>query len=428
VRTLCHCVQGAAEPLDPVLDPAPAARARVERHDVAAAGALAAQQRAVRKYPSAVRIDLRVLARNAATLRQLVPAHTRMCAVLKNNAFGHGSGPVARAVAPYVDAVAITDNVEAEAVRAAGVQLPLLRVRCACPDEVASSVVDVEEVVGSLEVARLLSAIGLARGRPIRVHVFLNIGENRMSFQVPGELGDVAALAQLSGVHVVGIMGHFACADDVPVTRQQLRHFTAAADSVEAALAGASTAAGGPRRRLVRHVANTQATVTLPETHLDMVRIGGGFFGQEANVKPLGLQPAFTWTTSVALVRRLPKGSALGYGMAYTARADMVVATLPVGYGNGYPKTLCGSDDAWAAHGEVVVNGVRCPIVGRISSAVITVDVTHVAAATGRSVAVGDPAVLMGDVVTAEDLASKLHTSFDNLTSTVLAADFEYVE
>ena len=263
--------------------------------------------------PSVVTIDLGILERNALLLRQLIPRPTKFCAVLKNNAFGHGIGPVSRAIAAHVDMLGVVDNWEIQEIRNAGVHLPILRVRCASPDEVAEAGANVEEMIASLEAATLFSAIGVAQGRSINVHIFVNIGENRMSFNLPYDMEDVLASVRLPNLNVVGIMGHFACAADLSITRSQLEYFLSIADAIDAAVSKAK----GATVRLTRHVANTQAAVSMPESHLGMVRIGGGLFGQEANVIPLGLRPAFTWSTRVSLVRRVPAGTAIGYGMAY---------------------------------------------------------------------------------------------------------------
>ncbi len=218
----------------------------------------------------------------------------------------------------------------------------------------------------------------------------------------------------------------FAIASDLEVSKSHLAQFSLMVEAVEKEL----SARKGSPVRLLRHVANTQAALTMPESQLDMVRIGGGMFGQEDNVTPLGLQPAFTWTTNVSIVRNVPRDSSLGYGMAYKVEEEKVVATLPVGYGNGLRKALSSSTDQWATHGEVVVHGVRCPIVGRISSSITCVDVTHVAAATGKHVVMGDEVTLMGKgplAPTAEDVARKLGTSFDDITSGVVGARVEYI-
>jgi alanine racemase len=376
--------------------------------------------------PSVVTIDLGTLERNASLLRNFVPRPTKFCAVMKNNAFGHGIGPVSRAIAPHVDMLGIVDNWEVQEIRNAGVTLPILRVRCASPDEVAEAGPGVEEMIASLEAAQAFSAIGAASGRMINVHIFVNIGENRMSFNLPYDMEDLLASVKLPNLNVVGIMGHFACAGDLGVTASQLEYFMSVSVAVESAV---STAKGAPLR-LIRHVANTQAAISMPESHLDMVRIGGGLFGQESNVIPLGLKPAFTWSTRVSLVRRVPAGTAVGYGMAYSVEKDKVIATLPVGYGNGLRKTLSSSRDAWATHGEVTVKGVRCPIVGRISSAVATIDVTNVEQITGYPVRMGDRVILMGTTCntdTAEDMAHRLGTSFDEITASIIGASTEYI-
>jgi alanine racemase len=375
---------------------------------------------------STVTVDLRQLDRNAQVLRSIVPRSTKFCAVVKNNAFGHGVGPVARSVARHVDMFGVVDNWEAHEIRGMGISHPILRVRCASPAEVMEAPPGVEEPIGSLEGARFASEIGAKLGRPINVHLFVNIGENRMSFNLPGEMEDLMAGSLLPYVNVVGIMAHFAVASDLTLSRAHLAHFIRMADTVEQALSKAK----GASVKLTRHVANTQATLTFPESRLDMVRIGGGIFGQEDNIKPLHLRPAFTWTTHVSVVRRVPKGSSLGYGMAYQVREDKVVASLPIGYGNGLRKVLSSSVDEWATHGEVVVHGVRCPIVGRISSSITTVDVTHVSAISGRPVRMGDTVTIMGtdpQEPTAEDVARRLDTSFDDITSSVVGAKIEYV-
>ena len=292
--------------------------------------------------------------------------------------------------------------------------------------QVLDAPIGVEEPIGSLEGAMFASQIGASLGRPINVHLFVNIGENRMSFNLPKEMDDMLKGSLLPNVNVVGIMAHFAVASDVTVSRQHLAHFLTMANTVEHAL----SAATGRPVKLVRHVANTQATLTMPEARLDMVRIGGGIFGQEDNVKPLHLRPSFTWTTHVSVVRSVPKGTSLGYGMAYKVMEDKIVASLPVGYGNGLRKVLSSSVDEWATHGEVVVQGVRCPIVGRISSSITTIDVTHVAARTGRPVRMGDVVTIVGkdpEAPTAEDVARRLDTSFDDITSSVVGARIQYV-
>lgn len=377
---------------------------------------------------STVTVDLRELERNARVLRGVISRDAKVCAVVKNNAFGHGVGEVSRAVGKHVDMFGVVDNWEAQAIRDAGVNHPILRVRCASPGEVASAPPGVQEPIGSLEGAQLASDIGRARGFPVAVHLFVNIGDNRMSFNLPQELGDLVEGSLLPFVDVVGIMAHFALASDLAVSRAHLAHFLSMVTEVE----GALSARKGAPVKLLRHVANTQASLTMPEAHLDMVRIGGGIFGQEDNVKPLTLRPAFTWTTSVSIVRKVPKGSSLGYGLAYKVTEDKVVATLPVGYCNGLRKVLSSSVDGWASHGEVVVHGVRCPIVGRISSSVTCVDVTHVPALTGKRVAMGDPVVILGkdpEAPTAEDVAKKINgsTSFDDVTSNICGTAFEYI-
>jgi alanine racemase len=181
-------------------------------------------------------------------------------------------------------------------------------------------------VLASYEAASLLSSIAVSKGRVVKCHIFINVGDNRMCYNTQTDMQDIVRSSLLPGIDVVGIMAHFACASNLDVTREQLALFLQQAATVEDAL---SVACGRPVK-LLRHTANTQATLSLPESHLDMVRIGGGLFGQEDNVKPLGLRPAFAWTTCVSLVRRVPAGTSVGYGMAFTlSSGTIVVRPLP---------------------------------------------------------------------------------------------------
>ncbi len=177
--------------------------------------------KAIAKAPapaSTVTIDLRELERNARVLRGVISRDAKVCAVVKNNAFGHGVAEVSRAVGRHVDMFGVVDNWEAQEIRDAGVNHPILRVRCASPDEVASAPPGVQEPIGSLEGAVLASEIGRARGSPVPIHLFVNIGDNRMSFNLPQEMGDLVTGSLLPYVDVVGIMAHVGYATQVHPT------------------------------------------------------------------------------------------------------------------------------------------------------------------------------------------------------------------
>ncbi len=486
----------------------------------------------VNPSPSVISIDLGVLDRNVALLRAMVSKSAKFCAVLKNNAFGHGIGPVALAIARHVDMFGVVDNWEAKEIRSLGLQTPILRVRCASPDEVLESVEGVEEVLASYEAASLFSSIAVACGRVIKCHIFVNVGENRFCYNLPADLKDIVQSSLLPGIEVVGVMAHFACASELELTRSQLALFLQQAATVEDAL---SAALGRPVK-LLRHTANTQAAISLPESHLDMVRIGGGLFGQEANVKPLGLRPAFTWTTCVSLVRRVPAGTSVGYGMAFTLssgqlntvrgvafeyaqltasgrcalrlqirwwpRCQLGMATDSGGLVTGLVwspalwRRLCNACPAVVAppRARVCVQKDVVVVVGSVGNArrgddqgrsvphrrshlvrsdhgsyaavvqcccclallllfhccrsswlgtllrfrwcrptsvsVSQVDVTNVEPLTGFPVKIGDRVILMGTTSnssTAEDLACRLGTSFDELTAGIVGASTEYI-
>ena len=352
-----------------------------------------------------VSVSPAVFAANIRQLRQLV-APARLCVVMKADAYGHGLDELAPvAVAAGADSIGVCTNPEAGVVRRHDPEVPLLRLRSALPDEYAESVrsLHLQEQVGSASVADYLDGLGRRRGRPVPVHVKIDTGMGRSGF-LPGEVEGVKRVCGLAGLRVVGVMTHLAGADDPDLAgaHRQLEEFWGLREALDDWLPD----------DVLSHTHNSAAAIRLGERRGDLVRAGAACFGvrtSRAFENPPELRPVMSMKTRVMEVRTLPAGATVGYGGLFRTTRTSRIATVPVGFGEGYPRSLFNK-------GVVLINGQRCPVVGRVSLNVTTVDVTDLEG----DVAWGDEVVLVGEQgeesVTFEELAesfASVHTEIN---------------
>ena len=341
-----------------------------------------------------VLIDRRAYEHNLNVLRAGLSPGCRICAVLKADAYGHGLdllAPVAAACG--IPVVGITDNWEAELVRRMNLPVTLLRLRPATLEEaVEARAWDVEEVIGSLQQAKAFSRVGLNGHRPFPVHLKLDVGIGRMGFSLPRQLEELREACRLEGLRIRGVMTHFPCADeaDLQQTREALERFNHDVRRIQPSLP----------EPVIRHAANSAGALRLPDSHQEMVRLGIVSYGlaPSPDAPPPGtLQPVMQWITRVAQVRWVPAESTIGYGRTVRLDCDRLIATLPVGYADGYLR-------AFSDRATVLIRGIPCPVVGRVSMDMTTVDVSHV-----PDVQPGETVVLMGrqgdKSISADDLA-----------------------
>jgi alanine racemase len=351
-----------------------------------------------------VRVSRRAFLDNIQALRKLV-APAKICVVMKANAYGHGLEALAPvAVEAGADSIGICTNPEAETIRRLGLRVPLLRLRMALPRELDQSVteLEIEEQVGTAAAAAYLAESGARRGRPVDVHIKIDTGMGRGGF-LPDELPAIRAVLSSPGLRVRGLMTHFATADGASL--EQTERQLATIRALRAELGNAL----GPGALF--HTHNSAATVRLPGSREDMVRVGAACYGVRTSREfenPEGLRPVMSFRSWVAQVRDIPRGHAIGYGSLFTTTRDSRIASLPVGFGEGYPRSLFNK-------GIVLIHGRRCPVVGRVSLNVTTVDVTDC-----EGVAWGDEAVLIGtqggEEITFEEMADKfasVHTEIN---------------
>jgi len=356
------------------------------------------------------RVDLAAVERNCERLRFAAGPHTALCAVVKANAYGHGTVPVARAaLAGGASWLAVAAAAEAAELRAGGIAAPILMMGALGAEELPIALDARADVVAWRPAfVGALRAAARGRERPLRVHVKLDVGMGRLGIRDPDELLRVAEQIHAAPeLELVGAMTHLPCADvDPERTREEVASFRRFGERLRALQPGA-----------ILHAANSAATLALRESRLDMVRCGVAIYGLDPfGVDPAAhsLEPALELCSYVAALKPLAPGESVGYGAAFVAREPTWIATLPIGYGDGWRRAF--SDNA-----EVLIGGRRHPLVGRVSMDNVTVDVGP----DPTGIAEGDEAVLLGrqgdERLTAEELARRIDTINYEITTGLTA-------
>jgi alanine racemase len=348
-------------------------------------------------------VDLAAVRHNVGVLAAAAPRAAVM-AVVKAEGYGHGAVPVARAAleagATWLGVCTLEEALE---LREAGIEAPVLSWLHLPDEDFAPAVgagVDLS-VSSRAHLAAVLDGVRRA-GRAVRLHLKVDTGLSRNGAQPADwpDLLDDAAKAQAEGAaEVVAVWSHLAHADepDHPMLDVQAGRLTDAwRAAVDRGLAP------------IRHLANSAATLTRPDLHLDLVRPGIAVYGLDPLARPVArspLRPAMTLSARVALVKRVPAGEGVSYGHAWTAPADTILALVPIGYADGVPRRL-----NFAGHMRVLLGGRLRPVVGRVCMDQVMVD----CGADGGGVRPGDRAVLFGPgdrgEPTAQDWADELET------------------
>ncbi|WP_319951829.1 alanine racemase [Caldinitratiruptor microaerophilus] len=345
--------------------------------------------------PTRALIDLDAIAHNVRELRRHLRPGTALMAVVKADGYGHGAVPVAReALAAGAEWLGVATVEEGIQLRQAGLTAPVLVLGPVLPEQ-AGQVVDhdLRVAVYDPRLARALDAVARGSGRPARVHVKVETGMGRIGVR-PEDVEPFARLvAGLPGVEVEGVFTHFAAADDPDpaYTREQIARF-------EDALAALGNAGVRPR---LRHAANSAAILAHPRAHYDLVRAGIALYGlapDAARSWPADLRPAMRLVSRIVHLKTMAPGEHVSYGATWTARGGERVATVPVGYADGYRRLF-------SNRGAMLVAGQPCPVVGRVC-----MDQTMIRIPPGVPAEVGDEVVLMGPGLTADDWAELLGT------------------
>ena len=368
-------------------------------------------------------INLNAYAHNIRELKRITRPPARLMAVVKANGYGHGAVEVAREAlqngAQYLGVARIN---EAIPLREAGLEVPILIFGYTPPD-LAHLLIDYEltQTVYSMSSASALSEQATRKGKKINVHLKVDSGMGRLGFLLAATNDtpdDVAAqnsiraietITRLPGLTVEGIFTHFATADSADKSYANLQ-----LDRFMDLLARLQKQGLEPP---VRHAANSGALIDMPDSHLDMVRPGIATYGlhpsDEVDKSSVDLRPVMSVKSRVIHLKQVPPGFNISYGITFQTKKQTTIATVPVGYADGFNRLL-------SSRGHMLVHGQRVPIVGRVCMDLTMLDVGDVS-----GVALEDEVVVFGEqgdeAVTADEIASHLDTINYEIVSTVTA-------
>lgn len=333
-------------------------------------------------------VNLEALRHNVAAARSQLAAGVKVMGVVKANAYGHGVGPVAKALVGHVDMYGVATVSEAEELRGHLPDAPVFILGPALPDERAR-VVAARFVpsVSTVEEARDYAA--LAGAEPLAVHLKIDTGMGRIGILEEHAVEVAREILALRGLKVTGLASHLPVADeDDAFTRDELARFQRVVGKLREA---------GVEHPLV-HVENSAGIIAYPAQAGDMVRAGLMIYGSSPipAFQPK-LRAVMTWKTRITLVRDMPAGHGVSYGRTFMTPKPMRIATLAVGYADGYQRHLSNRG------AEVLIGGRRCPVLGRVTMDQILADVSALPQA-----AAGDEVVLMGRQGSEEIFAAEL--------------------
>lgn len=349
-------------------------------------------------------IDAGALADNLGQFKSLLGPATRLMAVVKGEAYGHGMLPAARvALRAGANWLGVFNLCEALELRRAGVAAPMLVMGYVPLADLSQAVeIDVSITVSSEETLRALAEAAHVEGRPARVHLKLETGTHRLGFDAEGLRRALEIMRGSQWLKLEGAHTHFANIEDTTehdYAREQLSRF----QQMLALVGEAGFQVPVP------HTACTAAAVLFPETYFGLARVGIGFYGMwpsketylsalQSGRGPLRLRPALTWKTRVAQVKTVARGAYVGYGCTFRCTRETRLAILPVGYANGFDRRLSNT-----AH--VLVRGQRAPLRGRVCMNLCMADVSDI-----PDVALEDEVVLLGrqgeECITPEQMAA----------------------
>ena len=374
-------------------------------------------------------VDTAALKHNYEELRKLLPGSTLVMAVVKANAYGHGMVEVARALdGAGADSFGVATTEEGMELRPAlrpklndgSVTKPIV-VLGGVYDGPVGEFFDFEltPVVTDITSAGRINEEAVKRGLKKKVHVKVDTGMSRLGLLENEIKPFFNALRDLEGIEVEAMMSHFTCSETCSETYSKTcsedEGGEVAQRQVEALKRAAETAKGFGIDAPLLHMANSAAVVSIKDSHMDMVRPGLMLYGSYPHERlrtDIELKPVMTLKTRIVQLKSVPKGTPVSYGGAFITERDSLIATLPIGYGDGLDRGL------YRSGGEVLVSGKRAPIVGVVCMDLTMVDVTGI-----PGVGEGSEVVVIGsqgggsqsgacstDTITAEEMAAKLGT------------------
>lgn len=340
-------------------------------------------------------IDLDAVRFNMAQIRARVGSSSRVMAVIKADGYGHGAVAVAKALNASADYYGVAILEEAVELRKSGIEKPLLILGYTSPRQYHDLVMnDVTQTIFDYNTAKRLSATACSLGMTAKIHLAVDTGMNRIGFTADDEsLEVIKKIYELPGIFIEGIFTHFATADekDKAFAEAQLKKFTEFTEKLSDA----------GIRIPIKHVSNSAAIIDL-DCKFDMVRAGIILYGlypsEDVDKSAIELRPAMRMKTHVIFSKDVEAGVGISYGQTYVTEKKTRIATLPVGYADGYPRAL-------SSIGRVIVHGQYAPILGRVCMDQMMIDITGI-----DGIETEDDVILLGSdgekSITAEEIGN----------------------
>lgn len=327
-------------------------------------------------------IDLDAIAHNIDEVRKKVGEEVGILAVIKADGYGHGAIPIAGKLKDKVQYFAVAAVEEAVELREAGVTLPVLILGYTSPAQYEEVVrYDITQTIYSVDTAQKLSDEALRQGKCAKIHIALDTGMTRIGFLMSEDsVEEIMQISRLSGIYLEGLFSHFACADmyDKTYSKKQMELYDWFVEELE-------------KRNIripIKHLCNSAGIIEFDSHRFNMVRSGimtyGLYPSDEVRTDEVILQPALSWKTHVINVKTVEAGHGVSYGATYVTDRPTKIATLSVGYADGYPRAL-------SNRGRVIIHGEYAPVIGRVCMDQMMVDVSHI-----DNVQIEDIAVLVG--------------------------------
>ncbi len=343
------------------------------------------------------RIDLDAIATNIERMKKNLNTDTQIMAVIKADGYGHGAVQIAQMLETidYVWGYAVATLDEAIVLKSEGMKKPILVLGCVFPDQYMEMLKhNIRMNVYTEEMAEAISQMASREGKTAYMHIKLDTGMTRLGFETGNEsVNAIHRISSLKNVCMEGIFTHFAKADepDKSFTEKQMQDFVWMTKELKNL--GVTFE--------YEHCANSAAIIDVPNAHFDLVRAGISTFGlypsEDVHKENVNLKPAMALKSHVAFVKKIEPGTPISYGGTFVSEEPMTVATIPVGYADGYPRNLSNV-------GYVLIRGRKAPIVGRVCMDQFMVDVTHI-----DGVSFGDKVTMIGtdgnETITVEDLS-----------------------
>lgn len=329
-------------------------------------------------------VDLDAVEYNVQSIKENIKENSKICAVVKTDGYGHGAVQIAKLLETkdYVWGCAAATPEEASALRKNGIKMPLLVLGCVFPEQIEEMITEeIRLSVYTEEMAEEISRIAKRMGKKAYIHIKLDTGMSRLGFMAGYKsVESISRISRMPGLFMEGLYTHFSKADetDKGFTEKQMEEFL----HMKQILLDAGI------RFSYYHCSNSAGIIDIKKANMDFVRAGIAIYGlypsEEVKRETISLKPVMELISHVTHVKWVPEGTRVSYGGTYITKKSTKIATVPVGYGDGYPRSLSGK-------GYVLIHGKRAPILGRICMDQFMVDVTDI-----MNVRFGDKVTLIG--------------------------------